>query len=212
MRLIIFGPQGSGKGTYASRLSPILGIPHISTGDIVRENIEKKTSIGKKIEPYFLSGKLVPDEIVIELLDERLKKPDCKKGFILDGFPRTISQAKALEKITKIDFVINLVVPHWILLERLSTRVVCRNCGQIYNIRTLKPKVEGICDKCRKPLIKRADETPESIKERLQLYEEQTKPLLKYFNDKGIVKNVECNKIDIPPEIIVNKILERLKE
>lgn len=212
MNLIIFGPQGSGKGTYASRLSPILKIPHISIGDLVRNEMALKTPIGKKIEKIVNAGILISDEIATHLLQERLKKPDCKNGFILDGFPRTTEQVEALERITKIDTMINLVVPEWILLERLSGRVLCKKCGTIYNVKTLKPKKEGVCDKCGGTLIQRADETPESIKQRLKMYREQSEPLIEYYRKKGLVVDVECNQLDIPPEEMVGKILSELKK
>jgi adenylate kinase len=210
MKLIIIGPQGSGKGTYASRLSIIFGIPHISTGDIFRENIAKKTELGKKVEKILKDGMLVPDDIVLEVVKERLKKPDCKKGFIFDGFPRTLGQAEGLERIIKLDHVINLVVPDWILIKRLSLRVTCEKCGEIYNLGYLKPKVEGVCDKCGGKLIQRQDETPEAIKMRLREYEEKTKPLIDYYKNKGILLNVSNDKIETPPEIVVDKILSAL--
>jgi len=206
----MLGSPGTGKGTYSSRLSPILRIPHISTGDIFRENIAKKTELGKKVEKFLDSGELVPDYITVEVVKERLKKPDCKNGFILDGFPRTIKQAQELDKITKIDFVVNLNVPKWLILERFSTRRTCKNCGEIYDIRSIKPKKEGICDRCGGQLIKREDETPKSIEKRLKVYNENTKPLIDYYKNKGILLNASCNKLDSPPELNVKKILNLL--
>jgi adenylate kinase len=206
----MLGPQGSGKGTYASRLSPILGVPHISTGEIFRENIANKTSLGKKVEKFLNSGILVPDDITMEVVKERLKKQDCKNGFIFDGFPRTIKQAEELEKITSLDVVICIVAPEWILLERLSSRVLCEKCGKIYNLKTLKPKKEGICDYCGGKLIQREDETPESIKVRLKEYERGTKPLIKFYEKKGILKKFLNDKLDLPPEEGVKEILEIL--
>jgi len=212
MKLIIFGSQGSGKGTYASRISPILKIPHIATGEIMREEISKKTPLGQKVEQMIKEGRLVPDEIVIEIVKKRLQESDCENGFIFDGFPRTLEQAKALDKITKIDAVINLNVPEFIILERLSTRITCKDCMKIYNIRYLKPKKEGICDKCGGQLIQREDDTVEGIKKRLAIYKEQSAPLIKYYRDKGLVVDITNDKIDTPPEPIVNKILEELKK
>ena len=210
MRIVLLGPQGSGKGTYASRLGPILGIPHISTGDLCREEAAKGTELGKKIKEIMDRGGLQPDEIIIEMLKNRIKKDDCKKGFVLDGFPRTLKQTKELEKITSLDYVVNLVVPHWILIKRLSLRVSCKKCGEIYNLGYLKPKKEGICDKCGGELIQRDDDKEEAIKMRLKEYEEKTKPLIDYYKNKGILVNVSNNKIDTPPEVIVDKILEVL--
>lgn len=210
MKLIIFGPQGSGKGTYASRISPRYGIPHISTGDIFREAIKNKTELGKKVESFLTQGQLVPDEITIQVLKERISRPDAKNGFILDGFPRTKDQAVALDAVMRIDAVINLVVPENILLERLSSRISCENCHAIYNLKTLKPKKEGICDKCGGKLIQRADETPEAIKKRLQQYKEMSGPLINYFRKKRNVIDIEVVKSDVPPEIVVEEIIKKL--
>jgi adenylate kinase len=210
MRIIILGPQGSGKGTYASRLSPILGIPHISTGDMCREEVKAGTARGKEIEKYVNAGNLVPDEIILQMVKERLKKPDCEKGFIFDGFPRTLNQAKELEKIAAPDVALYLDVPEWILIERLGSRVVCEKCGKIYNLRTLKPKKEGICDECGGKLVRRKDDTPEAIRKRLEEYEKKTKPIVDFYKEKGILKKVSCDKIDIPPDVMVEKILKIL--
>lgn len=210
MRIIILGPQGSGKGTYASRLSLIFKIPHISTGDLCREEAAKGTELGKRIKEIMDKGGLQPDEIIIEMLKNRLKKDDCKNGFILDGFPRTLKQAEELDKISNIDHVLNLVVPEWILLKRLSLRVSCRKCGEIYNLGYLKPKKDGICDKCGGELFQRDDDKEEAIKKRLREYEEKTKPLIDYYKKKGILLNVSNNNIETPPEIVVNKILGML--
>lgn len=206
------GPQGSGKGTYASRMSSKLGVPHISTGEIIREEITNKAELGKKIESIVNKGILVPDDIVMQLVNERLKRPDCKKGFIFDGFPRTLAQAEALDNIVKLDAAINLKVPEWILLERLSTRISCKDCKTIYNTRTLKPKKEGVCDKCDGPLVQRDDETPDAIKKRLEEYKNNTAPLIGFYRSKGIVIDVECNEIDMPPEVMVEKIMNELKK
>lgn len=210
MKLVIMGPQGSGKGTYASRLSPVLGVPNISTGDLCREEAAKGTELGKKIKEIMDRGGLQPDEVIIEMLKNRIKKDDCKKGFILDGFPRTLKQAEELEKIIKLDYVINLVVPQWVLLKRMSLRVTCEKCGEIYNLGYLKPKVEGICDKCGGRLIQRDDDKEEAIRKRLKEYEEKTKPLIDYYKSKGILLNISNDKIETPPEIVVDKILVTL--
>lgn len=213
MRFVIFGAPGAGKGTYSTRLRNALGIAAVSTGDIFREAIAKETTLGKKVKKYLDAGQLVPDNIVLKVLKERLAQPDARKGFILDGYPRTLKQANDLEKITKIDTVINLVVPEWVIVERLSTRRVCEKCGAIYNVRYLKPKVEGICDKCGGELFQRNDDKPDVIKERLHVYEETTRPLLEFFKKKKVeIVSVECNDVDIPPEIMVDKILNALKE
>jgi len=207
MRIIMLGPPGSGKGTYASRLTSTLGIPHISTGDMVREEIKAQTKLGKRIKEYNDRGELVPDEIIIQLLEERLRKPDAEKGFILDGFPRTISQAEALEEISKIDLVLNLNVPDEVIIQRLSNRVTCRKCGAIYNLLTLKPRKEGVCDRCGGELYQRQDDKPEVIKERLDVYRRNTEPLIGFYARKGLLKDVHCDDLMTPPEAIVEKIM-----
>ena len=164
LKAIIFGAPGSGKGTYASRLQAKLGVEVISTGDIFRELMKENSELGRKVRGYVEKGLLVPDEVVVEVLKQRLSKIPKGKGFILDGYPRTLEQAKILDTITKIDVILLLDVPDWIIIERLSTRRICRNCGTVYNIRFLKPKVEGICDKCGGPLYQRSDDNPEVIK------------------------------------------------
>ncbi len=210
---IIFGPPGSGKGTYATRLQTNLGINTIATGDILRETIKQNTPLAKKVKQYVEKGLLVPDNIVTQVLKQHLTKTNNKKGFILDGYPRTLKQAKALEKITKIDAVIQLTVPDWIIIERLSTRRICKNCGQVYNIRYLKPKKDMTCDKCGGPLYQRTDDTPEVIKKRIKVYEHQTQPLLQYYKEKNIpFIEFKCEKLETPPEVAVEEILKGLKK
>jgi len=213
MRFVIFGAPGAGKGTYATRLQEILGIAAISTGDLFRDAIAKGTELGKKVKGYLDSGALVPDDVVLEVLKERLSQPDASKGFILDGYPRTLKQAEDLESITNIDAVINIIVPDWIIVERLSTRRVCEKCGAVYNIKHLKPKVEGVCDKCGGKLIQRDDDNPDVIKKRLRVYEETTKPLLDYLRTRFHVLDVEYNfkSADVDPDVMVQKILDVLK-
>jgi adenylate kinase len=213
LKAIIFGAPGSGKGTYASRLQKKLGVNVIAMGDIFRELLKEDSELGRKVKSYVEEGLLVPDEIVVEVLKQRLSKIPKGKGFILDGYPRTLEQAKTLEVITKIDAILLLDVPDWIIIERLSSRRICRNCGTVYNVRFLKPKVEGVCDKCSGPLYQRSDDTPEVIKNRLQVYQKQTKPLLEYFKQKKVpFVTVSTTSLDQPPEPIVDKMIEELKK
>jgi len=196
-KIIFLGAPGAGKGTHAEILSKDIGIPHISTGDMIRDALKSGTEIGRKAKTYTEAGKLVPDEVVIGIVRERLAKDDCKKGFILDGFPRTIPQAEALDKMIHIDHVIDIDVPESLVLERLSGRRVCSKCGASYNIRTMKPKVEGICDVCSGTLVQREDDKPETVKERLKVYHEQTEPLVDFYRKQGKLTVIHSSN-DIP--------------
>jgi len=209
----MFGAPGSGKGTYASRLQQKLGVETIATGDIFRELMKQNSELARKVKEYVEKGLLAPDDVVIEVLKLRLSKIPKEKGFILDGFPRTLGQAKALEDLAKVDVVLLLDVPDWLIIERLSSRRICRNCGAVYNIRFLKPKVEGVCDKCGGPLSQRSDDNPEVIKKRLQIYLEQSKPLLDYFEKKKVPFVVsKTTSLDQPPEPVVDRMIEELKK
>ncbi len=208
----MFGPPGAGKGTYAFRLGRELNIAVISTGDIFRDEIKQNTNLGKKVAEFVKSGGLVPDDIVTDVLVKRIHMSSSKHGFILDGYPRTIEQAKAFNEIAKVDAVVLLVVPEWVIIERLSNRRVCKNCGAIYNLKYLKPKQSGVCDKCGGELFQREDDKPEVIRERLKVYEAQTQPLVEYYRDKLPVLNIECESVDIPPEVIVEQILQELRK
>jgi adenylate kinase len=213
MNAVIFGAPGSGKGTYASRLQARLGVQVIAMGDIFREMMKEDSELGKKVKGYVEKGLLVPDDIVNEVLKQRLAKGPAGKGFLLDGYPRTVEQAKTLEEIAKLDVIILLMVPDWIIIERLSTRRICRNCGTVYNIRFLKPKVEGVCDKCGGQLYQRSDDTPEVIKKRLRLYEEQTQPILQIFRERMMPFVIaHCDKLDMPPETVVEAIVRDLQK
>jgi len=212
LKAIIFGPPGSGKGTYASRLRTKLGVDVIAMGDIFREIMKEDSPLGKKVKQYVEKGLLVPDDVVIEVLKQRLAKSSSKKGFILDGFPRTLEQANALDKIVAIDVVIKLTVPDSIIIERLSTRWICKNCGEVYNIRYLKPKVEGVCDRCGGQLYQRPDDTAKVIKERIQVYERQTQPILQHYKEKKVqFVEFKCEILDMNPDVAVESILRDLK-
>ena len=213
MNAIIFGAPGAGKGTYSSRLKAKLGVDVITMGDIFRENLKADTPLGKKVKSYVEKGLLVPDDIVIDVLKQRLNEVPKGKGFILDGYPRTVAQAETLEGIAKIDVILLQMVPDWIIIERLSSRRICKNCGAVYNIRFLKPKVEGVCDKCGGSLYQRSDDTPEVIKQRLQVYQEQTSPLLRYYKEKQVPFIVSSiTALDTPPEPIVEEMIKELKK
>jgi adenylate kinase len=189
-----------------------LDIPAIATGDIFRELAKKETELAMTVKEYMSKGELVPDDITIKVLKKRIARDDCKKGFILDGYPRTIKQAQALDNFAKIDAIIQLIVPEWISVERLSSRRICRNCGEVYNLMFLKPKKHGVCDKCGGKLYQRIDDTPKVIKERLKVYERQTQPLLEYYKGKVSFVKFKCESIDIPPQVAVAEILKGLEK
>lgn len=210
VKKIFLGAPGAGKGTYCSRIAPILRIPHISTGDLFRENIKNETEIGLQAKEYIDQGLLVPDEIVIGMLKERIKKDDCQEGFILDGFPRTVAQAEALKELTGIDVVVNLDVPNEVIIDRLSSRITCKNCGKIYNTKSIIPKKEGVCDDCEGELIQRDDDKEETVKQRLKTYEELTKPLIDFYKNLGILKNISV--ISSPDETVSMILRELIKK
>jgi adenylate kinase len=195
MNIILMGPPGAGKGTQSEKILDYCSIPHISTGDMFREAIKNQTELGRRAQDYMNQGKLVPDEITIGLVKERLSKDDCKNGYLLDGFPRTIYQAEALETLAKeisrpVELVINIEADKEQLVERISGRRVCPSCGNSYHLTFKKPIVDGICDACGSTLIQRKDDTLESLNVRLDAYENQTKPLIDFYSKKGICKNV----------------------
>ena len=190
MRLVLLGPPGAGKGTQAEKLSAYLGVPRISTGDILRHNVAENKDLGKKAKAFMDSGQLVPDELVIKMVERRLKEPDAKRGFILDGFPRTIAQAEALSKLTKLDAVVSLFLEPEELIKRNTGRRVCPKDDTVYHIWMNPPKKPGICDKCGTPLIVRADDREDVVRTRIETYERQTAPLIKYYRDRGMLREV----------------------
>lgn len=207
--IIFFGPPGAGKGTHAKEISEELKIPHISTGDIFRDAVKNETPLGKKVKEYLDSGKLVPDELVWEVVKERITKEDCKDGFILDGYPRTIKQAELLDKYLEeenvVPKIIYLKASDELVIKRLSSRRVCSVCGAIYNLISMPPKVDGKCDICGGALYQRSDDTPEVIKQRLETYYKESKPLLDYYKAKDLIYEIDGEK---EREEVKNEILK----
>ena len=196
MKIIMLGAPGAGKGTQAKMIAEKYGIPHVSTGDIFRANIKNGTELGKKAKQYMDQGALVPDELTCDLVMDRIQQDDCKNGFVLDGFPRTIPQAEALDaalgKINeKMDYAIDVDVPDENIVNRMSGRRACLNCGATYHLISIPPKVEGICDRCGSEIVLREDDKPETVQKRLKVYHEQTQPLIEYYSGKGVLKEVD---------------------
>ena len=196
MKIIMLGAPGAGKGTQAKMIAEKYSIPHISTGDIFRANIKNGTELGKKAKSYMDKGQLVPDELTLDLIMDRFKQDDCKNGYVLDGFPRTIPQAEALDtalkaKGEKVDFAIDVDVPDENIVKRMGGRRACVGCGATYHVVNMPPKKEGICDHCGEKLVLREDDKPETVKKRLQVYHDQTKPLIEYYDKKGSLLTVD---------------------
>lgn len=196
MKIIMLGAPGAGKGTQAKMIAKEYGIPHISTGDIFRANIKEGTDLGKEAKTYMDAGQLVPDELTVKILLDRVAKDDCKNGYVLDGFPRTIPQAEVLDEALnklgdKIDFAIDVDVPDENIVRRMGGRRACVTCGATYHIEHVPPKKEGICDTCGSELILRDDDKPETVSNRLKVYHEQTQPLIDFYTKKGVLKSVD---------------------
>src|SRR5947199_866698 len=208
MRLILLGPPGAGKGTQAEKLSAYLGVPRVSTGDILRHNVAENTDLGKKAKSFMDSGKLVPDDLVIAMTERRLKEPDAKKGFILDGFPRTIAQAEALSKLTKIDSVVSLFLEPEELIKRNTGRRGCPKADNVYYSFMDPPRRAGLCDKCGTSLIIGAADKEEVVRKRIETYEKQTAPLIKYYRDRGMLREVYASGLI---EEIFQRTIEALK-
>ena len=196
MKIIMLGAPGAGKGTQAKQIADKYSIPHISTGDILKEKKKNGTELGKKAKQYMDQGALVPDELTCDLVMDRIQQDDCKNGFVLDGFPRTIPQAEALDaalgKINeKMDYAIDVDVPDENIVNRMSGRRACLNCGATYHLISIPPKLEGICDRCGSEIVLREDDKPETVQKRLKVYHEQTQPLIDYYKNQGILKSVD---------------------
>lgn len=196
MRIVFLGPPGAGKGTQAVEIVEKLGIPHVATGDMLRASIKQETPLGMEAKKYMDQGLLVPDEVTIRITGERISQPDCANGFLLDGFPRTLAQAEALDKLLadmgiKLDAVINLQVPEAVLIPRLTGRRVCRNCGASFHMVFNPPKAENVCDRCEGELYQRSDDNEETAVNRLSVYNTQTAPLIAYYEEQGVLKNID---------------------
>lgn len=189
-RIVLLGPPGSGKGTQTERLCKELGFAHISTGDLLREAVRSQTPLGIKAKKFMDAGDLVPDDLVIELV--KLKLDQCPKGFVLDGFPRTLEQAKALQKICRIDVAINLEVNEEDIVGRMINRRSCKKCGAVYNLRSNAPKKAGVCDKCSGELYQRSDDTEETVRNRMKVYKERTLPLISFYGNRGVLMNIDA--------------------
>ncbi len=213
MKLILLGAPGAGKGTVAKLLTAVDGSVQISTGDILRGAVQAGTELGKKAEAFMKAGDLVPDELIMGIMGDRLQEPDCEKGFLLDGFPRTIPQAEALKELLvklgiKLDMAVSLDVPRDVILDRLTTRRTCSNsdCQAIYNVKSNPTKVEGVCDKCGSPVIQRDDETEEAISKRLETYNEKTAPLVSFYEKEGLLMSVNATSSDVVVAAIKEKV------
>jgi len=211
MKLILLGAPGAGKGTVAKLLTEMDGSVQISTGDILRAAVKEGSELGKKAEAFMKAGDLVPDELIMGIMGERLQEPDCEKGFLLDGFPRTIPQAEQLKEMLaklgiELDMAVNIDVARDVILDRLTTRRTCTQCNAIYNVKSNPPKVEGVCDKCGGPVVQRDDETEEAISNRLEVYNEKTAPLIGFYDNEGMLLTVNATSSDA----VINAIKERL--
>lgn len=204
---VFLGPQGSGKGTVIGKIKDKYAVPHISTGDMFREALKEGTEFGKKAQEYMNRGELVPDDVTCGMVKERVARDDCVGGYMLDGFPRNLKQAEALSEITTINTAVLLDVPEEVSLERLSGRRQCRECGTIFHLMFVKPKVEGVCDKCSGELYQRDDDKPEAIKERLAIYRAETMPIVGYYEKAGVLVKVDGAGT---PDDVVSQILDKL--
>lgn len=214
MKLIFLGPPGAGKGTQAAVISKKYGIAHISTGDILRDNVARETELGLKAKKYMESGQLVPDDVIVDMVERRLKEEDCRAGFILDGFPRTVVQAEALDKLLEklhitLDGIVYFDVPDEVVIKRLSGRRICKSCGAIYNIHSQPPKKEGVCDLCGGELYQRSDDEESVVRNRLKVYKEQTAPLISYYEKSDKFLRVDASQ---DSSAVVQAIVEAVKK
>ncbi len=210
MKIVVLGSPGVGKGTYTQDLIKILNLVHVSSGDLFRNNIKNETELGLKAQEYIKRGELVPDKITIGMVRARLSEEDCQKeGFVLDGFPRTVPQAEALTEITGLDLVINFKADDEIIVGRLSGRIICRKCARIYHLKNMPPKEEGVCDFCGGEIYQRDDDKPEAVKKRLGAYHEQAAPLIEYYLEKCLLKEITVNEeYGLHKDLIQRRILD----
>jgi adenylate kinase len=201
--LALLGPPGAGKGTQAAELARLLGLAHLSTGDLLRSAAKKGTELGRKAEEFMRRGELVPDELVLEILKARIAEPDTRAGFILDGYPRNREQAETLARITSLDRLISFEIPEELLIERMTGRRNCPKCGRTYNLLTLPPRVEGKCDVDGTALVQRADDQEEAVRNRLRVYHEQTAPLFAYYRDLGLLRSIDATG---PPSVVTARL------
>lgn len=205
-KILLMGPQGAGKGTVAAILKDKLGIPHISMGDIFRDTVKSNSPLGKKLQEIMSKGELVPLEITSQMLQERLSQPDCKKGYLLDGYPRNLEQAEVLDAIEEVDKVVVLEVPRKISIERLTSRIQCKQCGAVFNLKSMPPKKEGVCDLCGGTLYQRDDDKEQAIIKRLEIYEEETIPLKKRYDSKLLEINTAEKSVDEVYQALINSL------
>jgi adenylate kinase len=211
MKIILLGPPGAGKGTIAKALMQHDGSVQISTGEILRGAVAAGTALGKQAEAAMKAGDLVTDELIMSIMEERLQEEDCQKGYLLDGFPRTIPQAEALKALLakmgeKLDCVLELDIPREVIIDRLTTRRTCTNCGEIYNVKSKPPRVEGVCDVCGSEIVQRDDETEEAIENRLQVYNQKTAPLVDFYRDEGLLVSVPASDLELVMAAIRNRL------
>jgi adenylate kinase len=192
-RIVFLGPPGAGKGTQARELSQRLGVPHLSTGDLLREAVRARSPLGEEADGYMRAGRLVPDDLVLRILKDRLARPDAQRGFVLDGYPRNVAQAGELERITPVDRVLSFDIPESLLLERLTNRRSCPTCGTVYNLKTRPPKRDQLCDNDETPLIHRSDDAVDAVRTRIRVYHEQTAPLLEHYRRLGQLTQLDAS-------------------
>lgn len=202
-RIVFLGPPGAGKGTQAAALARALGIPHLSTGDLLRAAVAAKTPLGVEADRFMREGKLVPDELVLKILEERLAQPDAKAGYLLDGFPRTLAQAETLDRKTAVDVVVSFEIPSEEVVRRLSERRWCPTCQSVYNLSTQPPKRAGLCDRDGTELLQRPDDRPEAVRTRLKVFADQTAPLLDYYRARGLLRTVDASG---SPEVVARRV------